>query len=91
VFEGEKIVRDIQAGRFKLSFHAALRMVERGLQIGDIIEIAKTSEEVHWQPQKETYRIRGRTLDGEAGLIAAKYDQKQQVLIVTLMPRRKKR
>jgi hypothetical protein len=87
----EKIVREIKAGRFKLSFHAAIRMAERRIQIEDIIEIARTCRDVIWQPARGTYRIQGQMLDQETGLIVARYDEALKVLIVTLMPRRKGR
>ena len=69
-------------GRFRLSIHAGERSQQRIVTVDDIIKCGKTATKIKFQPQKDTWRVTGRDLDGETlNVICVVYEM---VLIVTV-------
>ncbi|MEO5971014.1 MAG: hypothetical protein ABIQ95_13880 [Bdellovibrionia bacterium] len=81
----QKIVSEIQAGRFSYSDHANLRSLERSLPVSEIIYISHHLRSWAWQEDKKTYLFIGDRLNGKAGGFSAV--NRDGVIIITVFKR----
>jgi hypothetical protein len=78
----EVILQALRTGEFLLSVHAAERMRQRAVTKSDIEACGSTATSCLQQPERGTFRVDGKDLDGEPlAVICAANDA---VIIVTL-------
>lgn len=83
--EAQKILSEIQEGRFSYSDHANLRSLDRSLPVNEIICISKHLRSWAWQEDKKTYLFIGDRLNGKAGGFSAV--NRNGVIIITIFKR----
>ncbi len=85
----QTIIKD--GGGLVLSGHYKKRMLERGVDVRDVLHVIKTGRipgepEPHIKTGKWIYTIEGLTLDGvKLKVPVSIYDEEQKVVIVTVM------
>jgi hypothetical protein len=78
----EWIKKSLSKGEFLLSIHAISRMHERYVLEADIMACGKTAKTIEFQPDKNTWRVIGKDLDGLKLTIICSL--KDNILIVTV-------
>jgi len=78
----DSILKALREGDFLLSVHAATRMQKRSITSADIQACGRTAKTCRMQPERRTWRIEGKDLDGEALTVICAADD--GVFIVTL-------
>jgi hypothetical protein len=78
----EHIVACLARGEFRLSLHALDRANERIVTEADIIQVGKTARHCVLQPERETWRVVGRDLDGMRLTVICALEE--GVLVVTV-------
>jgi len=81
----------IASGRYVISEHAKVRQDERGLNIFDVKNVIAYG----WHEARKdqyilayddwNYAIRGKTIDGEEARICVAFDEKESMVIVTVI------
>jgi hypothetical protein len=81
--EPHKIILSCLArGEFRLSLHALDRADERIVTEGDIVQVGKTARRCVFQPDRGTWRVDGKDLDGERLTVICTLED--GVLVVTV-------
>jgi hypothetical protein len=82
MLDAGEILKELAAGRFFLSVHAACRMMQRSVTKADIQNCGRTANKCIYQPDAGTYRIEGKDLDGDRLTVICGIDD--AVAIVTI-------
>ncbi len=78
----KRLKQKLSQGEFRLSSHATVRSLERVVTENDIKTCGKTAKEIIYQPDNDTWKVKGKDLDGhKLTVICSIYNG---VLIVTV-------
>lgn len=84
--EGQKILQQVKAGRFRLLQHALKRGQERGVFVDEVMRCAQTCFHWQWQEDHKTHLYLGFfAVDKPGGFTAVLLDE---VLVVTVFKRK---
>ena len=81
--EAAAIITALETGNFLLSVHAVRRMRQRSVTKADIEACGRTATACICQPERGTYRVDGKDLDGEPLTVVCGIDD-EEIIIVTL-------
>lgn len=79
---GEELKKRLREGDFRLTLHAIEQMEHRFVLEDDIKSVGRTARRCLFQPEKDTWRVEGKDLDGERLVVVCALEQ--NVLIVTV-------